>query len=225
MCHISTFPSCPCPGLGPNACCWLLLLQRRCDERRVCFSAWGCPVWHALMTCGMRRVHRYRRVLVLVLLLLITVRVRLRLRLRCEPRLGPRLEHITGDTRKLIAVRRQMHIREALLCLWWVGQDIWRGLRCKRLGCMRRGVQLVDERCSATATPAEAAHCRRDRHSCGCCCGGCCCDGCGCGSGTRLPVLALILDCKERGLSESRSRFAEGGLGMGRGRLPTDASS
>jgi hypothetical protein len=116
------------------------------------------------MTCGMRRVHRHRRVLVLVLVVLVTVRVRLRLRLGCEPRLGPRLEHVTGDTRELIAVRRQMHVREALLCLWRVGQDVRRGLRRKRLGRVR-GVQLVDERRSATAAPAEAARRRRDRHT------------------------------------------------------------
>jgi hypothetical protein len=37
---------------------------------------------------------------------------------------------------------------------------------------------------------------------CGCCWGS--------GSGARLPVLALVL---EMGLSESRSRLADGGLG------------
>jgi hypothetical protein len=136
----------------------LLLLLRRRDERRVCFGARRRPVWGPLVTCG-RRVDRRRRVLVLVLVLLMTVRVRLRL--RREPRLGPRLEHVTGDTRELVAVRRQMRIREALLCLW-VGQYIRWDLLRKRLGRVR-GVQLVDERRSATAT--EAARRRRDRHT------------------------------------------------------------
>ena len=133
--------------------------RRHRDERRVCFGARRCPVWCPLVTCGRRRVDRRRRVLVLVLVLLMTVRVRLRL--RREPRLGPRLEHVTGDTRELVAVRRQMRVREALLCLW-VRQDIRWGLLRKRLGRVR-GVQPVDERRSATVT--EAARRRRDRHT------------------------------------------------------------
>ena len=36
---------------------------------------------------------------------------------------------------------------------------------------------------------------------------------CRCGGGARLPVLALVLDCSEIGLSEPRSRLADGGLG------------
>jgi hypothetical protein len=40
--------------------------------------------------------------------------------------------------------------------------------------------------------------------------GRCCC---GCGGAVRLPVLALVLDCSETGLSESRSRLEDDGLG------------
>jgi hypothetical protein len=54
--------------------------------------------------------------------------------------------------------------------------------------------------------------------------GGCCCGAAAGGCGPRLLVLALVLDCNEMGLSESRSRFAVG-LDVGRGRSPTDASS
>jgi hypothetical protein len=55
--------------------------------------------------------------------------------------------------------------------------------------------------------------------------GGGCWGGGGGGGGPRLLVLALVLDCNETGLSESRSRFAVDGLAVGRGRSPTDASS
>jgi hypothetical protein len=53
---------------------------------------------------------------------------------------------------------------------------------------------------------------------------GCWGGGGGASAGPRLPVLAFVLDCSETGLSESRSRFADG-LPIGRGRSPTDASS
>ena len=51
-----------------------------------------------------------------------------------------------------------------------------------------------------------------------------CWGGSGGGGGTRLPVFGFVLDCNGTGLSESRSRFADG-LAVGRGRSPTDASS
>jgi hypothetical protein len=121
---------------GPQRLLWL----RRRDERRVCFRAWWRPVWRPLVTCGRRRVHGRRRVLVLVLVLMLLVLVLVTMRMRLmwrKPRFGRRLEHVTGNSRELFAMRWQMRVRKALLCLRWVGQDVRWGLLCERLGGVR----------------------------------------------------------------------------------------
>jgi hypothetical protein len=106
------------------------------------------------MACGLRRVYRCPSVLVLMLM---AVRMG-----RRQPRLCSWLKHVAWHPRKLLAVRWQVRVREALY-LRGVGKDVRRwGLLRERVGRVR--IHRVHERCAAAAA-TEAARPRREGHS------------------------------------------------------------
>jgi hypothetical protein len=100
--------------------------QRRPYERRVCFRTLRRPVRRRLMACGRLCVDRPCS----VLMRLMTVRMSLS---GSEPCLRWGMEHVTRNTPQLIAVGRQVRVREGLR-LRRVGQNVRRGLLCERFG-------------------------------------------------------------------------------------------